>query len=89
MSNMKFKKKERVTRAEAAARLTEIAKAIRNSAKFELEHDQEKLELELDVPEEVMLEFEVEFEDGKTELEVEIKWASANATVESTGPAAD
>jgi amphi-Trp domain-containing protein len=89
MTNMKFKKKERVTRAEAAARLTEIAKAIRNSAKFELERDQEKLELELDVPEEILLEFEVEFEDGETELEVEIKWASANSPAESTGSAAE
>lgn len=73
MTSMKFKKQERVTRAEVAARLTEIAKAIKNSAKFELERDQEKVELELDIPEEILLEFEVEFEDGETELEVEIK----------------
>ena len=34
-------------------------------------------ELELDMPDEVTLEFEVEIEDGKTELEVEIKWPSS------------
>ena len=89
MTNMKFKKQERVTRAEAAARLTEIAQALRNSSKFELERGEEKLELELDIPEEILLEFEVEFEDGETELEVEIKWASANSTAESTGPGAE
>jgi amphi-Trp domain-containing protein len=74
MTNVKFKKQERLTRVEAATRLTEIAKALSHSATFELERDGETLEL--DVPEEVMLEFEVEIEDEETELEVEIKWAS-------------
>jgi amphi-Trp domain-containing protein len=76
MTNLKFKKQEHLTRVEAAARLTEIAKALRNSSKFELDHDGEKLEVELDVPEKVLLEFEVEMEGGETELEFEIKWAS-------------
>jgi amphi-Trp domain-containing protein len=79
MSNLKFKKQEHMTRVEAAARLTEIAKALRNSEKLELEHGGEQLELELDIPEEIMLEFEVEVEDDKTELEVEIKWASVTS----------
>lgn len=83
MTNIKFKKKEHVTRVEAAARLTAIAEALRNSAKFELERGGEKLEL--DVPEEVRLEFEVEIEDGETELEVEIKWASVTAPATSGG----
>lgn len=85
MTKMKFKKQERLTRAEAAARLTEIAKALRNSADFELERDGEKLEL--DVSENVTLEFEIEIEDGQTELEVEIKWASVTSQGTSTGPA--
>lgn len=89
MTNMKFKKQERVTRAEAAARLTEIAMALRNSEKFELERGEEKLEIEFDVPEDVKLEFEVEFKDGETELEVEIRWTSAISPTESTGPAAE
>jgi amphi-Trp domain-containing protein len=75
MTNIKFKKEEHLTRVEAAARLTEIAKALRNSSKFELDHNGEKLEVELDVPEQILLEFEVEIEDGETELEFEIKWA--------------
>ena len=83
MTKMKFKKQEHLSRVEAAARLTEIAKALRNSAKFELERDGE--ELELDVPDDVMLEFEVEIEDDETELEVEIKWASATSPATSTG----
>jgi amphi-Trp domain-containing protein len=79
MTNLKFKKEEHVTRVEAAARLTEIAKALRNSAKYELERGGEKLEIELDVPEGLLLEFEVEIENGKTELEIELKWTSASS----------
>jgi amphi-Trp domain-containing protein len=82
MTNVKFKKQERLTRIEAATRLTEIARALRHSAKFELERGGETLEL--DVPEEVMLEFEVEIEDDETELEVEIKWASITGPATST-----
>lgn len=86
MTNLKFKKEEHVTRVEAAARLTEIAKALRNNAKYELERGGEKLEIELDVPEGLLLEFEVEIEDGKTEIEIELKWTSASSQATSTGP---
>src|SRR5262252_6507565 len=85
MTNLKFKKEEHVTRVEAAARLTEIAKALRNSAKYELERGGEKLEIELDVPEGLLLEFEVEIENGKTELEIELKWTSASTSSASAG----
>jgi amphi-Trp domain-containing protein len=83
MTNLKFKKQEHLTRVEAAARLTEIAKALRNSTKFELDHGEEKLEVELDVPEKVLLEFEVEMENGETELEFEIKWTSDTSAATS------
>ena len=86
MTNLKFKKDEHVTRVEAAARLTEIAKALRNNAKYELERGGEKLEIELDVPEGLLLEFEVEIEDGKTEIEIELKWTSAPSQATSAGP---
>ena len=88
MTTMKFKRQERMTRTEAANRLTEIAKALRDGAKLKQENGGEKLEFELGIPEEVMLEFEVEFEDGETELELEIKWMSATSQAASTGPAA-
>lgn len=81
MTKMKFKKKEHLPRSEAAARLAEIAKALRNSAKFEVEHRGEQLEMELDVPEDVTLEFEIEMKDSETELEFEIKWASVTSPV--------
>ena len=63
MPEMKFKKTESLSREEAAARLTEIARALSHGAEFELERGGAKLEL--DVPDEVTLEFEVEIEDGK------------------------
>jgi amphi-Trp domain-containing protein len=85
MTNMKLKKLEHITRVEAAAQLTEIAKALRNSGKFELERGGEKLELELDVPENILFELEVEIKDGETELEVEIKWAPVTSPSTSTG----
>jgi len=85
MTNMKLKKQGHMTRVEAADRLTEIANALRNSEKFELEHGGEKLELEIDVPENVMLEFEIEIKDGETELEVEVKWAPVTSPSTSTG----
>ena len=87
MTTMKFKRQEHMTRTEAADRLTEIAEALRDGEKLKQENGGEKLEFELNVPDEVILEFEVEFEDGETELELEIKWMSANALEASTGPA--
>lgn len=83
MTKMKFEKHERLSRAEAADRLTEIAKALKNSGTFELDHGGETLEL--DVSEEVMLEFEVELKDGEAELEVELKWGPMTSSVPSTG----
>jgi amphi-Trp domain-containing protein len=74
MAEMKFKKKESLSRDEAAARLSEIAAALGSGEEFELERGGEKLKL--DVPDQVTLELEVEIEDGETELEVEIKWSS-------------
>ena len=83
MTNMKFKKQERLSRVEAADRLTEIAQALRNSGKFELERGGEEIKLD-HIPDDVMLEFEVELEDGETELEVEIKWTSVASPAAST-----
>lgn len=88
MTTMKFKRQEHMSRVEAAARLVEIAEALRDGTNLKQQNGGEKLELELNVPDEVMLEFEVEFEDGETELELEIKWMSATSLATSTGPAA-
>jgi amphi-Trp domain-containing protein len=77
MPKLKYEKKETLSRKEAAARLREIAQALGAGEEFELKRGGEKLEF--DVPNEVMFEFEIEVEDGKTELEVEIKWSSQAA----------
>ena len=75
MAEMKFERKELLSRKEAAARLLEVAEALGSSGDFELQGGGEKLQL--DVANEVTFELEIELEDGKTELEVEIKWSSA------------
>jgi amphi-Trp domain-containing protein len=87
MTKMKFKRQERVTRSEAADRLTQLAEALRNSAKFDLERGGEKIERELDISEDVLLEFEVEFKDGAADLEVEIKWPSMMSSAPRAGSA--
>lgn len=84
MAEVKFKKKESMSRADAAARLSEVADALA-SGQFELERDGEKLEL--DVPDEVTLELEVEVEDNETELEVEVKWSAPSHAEASSSPA--
>src|SRR5262245_45314515 len=78
MAEVKSKRKETMSRAEAAARLSEVANALGASGEFELERGGEKLKLE--VPDEVTLEFEVEIEDDETELEVEIKWSRPSSS---------
>jgi amphi-Trp domain-containing protein len=81
MAEMKFEKKEVLPRNEAAARILEVAEALASSGDFELRGSGEKLKL--DVADEVTFELEVELEDGKTELEMEIKWSSPEAQVEA------
>jgi amphi-Trp domain-containing protein len=58
-----------MSRDEAAARLWELAGALGQSR--ELERGREKLQLE--VPDQVMLELEVEIKDGGAELEAEVE----------------
>ena len=82
---MKFKKTETMSRAEAAARLSEVANALGSGSEFELERGGEKLKL--DVPDEVTLELEVEVKDDETEIEVEVKWSSQRSSTASSSPA--
>ena len=82
MPKLKFEQKENLSRAEAAARLSESADALGSEAEFELERGGEKLEF--NVPDQVRFELEVEIDGNETELEVEIKWSN-----ESDGLATD
>lgn len=82
MAEMKFERKELLSRKEAAARLLEVAEALGSSGDFELQGGGEKLQL--DVANEVTFELEIELEDGKTELEIEIKWSSSTPQVAPT-----
>lgn len=78
MANLKFEKKESLSREDAAALLSEIAKALASDGEFKLERSGE--ELKLDVADEVRVEFEVEIDDEETELELELKWFSGKAS---------
>jgi amphi-Trp domain-containing protein len=84
MAKVKFKKTETMSRAEAAARLSEVANALGSGSEFELERGGEKLKL--DVPDEVTLELEVEVKDDETEIEVEVKWSSQRSSTASSSP---
>ena len=81
MVDLKFEKKESLSRQEAAALLAKIAEALASEGQFKMEREGEKLEL--DMAEEVRVEFEVEIEDDEIELELEIKW---DAKTKSSAP---
>ncbi len=78
MANLKFEKKERLSREDAAALLSDIAKSLASDGEFKLERSGE--ELKLDVADEVRVEFEVEIDGEETELELELKWFSGKAS---------
>ncbi len=84
MPEFKFEKKEALTRKEAAAWLSAIAKALGSDGSFELEREGEKLSLS--VADEVRVELEVEIEDDETELEIELKWRTTPTPAEPPKP---
>jgi amphi-Trp domain-containing protein len=75
MTELKFERKETLTREEAVRRLRTIADALDGDgrrAELELGHET----ITLPVGDEMQVEIEVELDDDELELEIELKWAT-------------
>jgi amphi-Trp domain-containing protein len=86
MSDLELKRKESLTKAEVAKRLSAFAKALAGGGDVELEMGDTSMSLR--VPDDVRAEFEVEVDGDEIEVEIELKWSTATADSErppSTG----
>jgi amphi-Trp domain-containing protein len=86
MSDLELKRKESLTKAEVAKRLSTFAKALASGHDVELEMGDTSMSLR--VPDDVRAEFEVEVDGDEIEVEIELKWSTATADSErppSTG----
>lgn len=84
MEDLKFEQKRTLSRAEAAALVNALAKALEGGEKVELELGPGVLTMQ--VPDTVRSEVEVEVEDGEVELEIELSWATASARAAASRP---
>jgi amphi-Trp domain-containing protein len=72
MELLEIKRKERVPREQAAARLRRLADQLERHNDVEFERD--GVGFKLHVPDEVELEVELEVGDDGCELEIELSW---------------
>jgi amphi-Trp domain-containing protein len=72
MDLLEITEKEKVGRAEAAARLRALATAL--ARKDDVEYERGDLRFKVNVPDEVDFKIEIEVQDEEWELEVELKW---------------
>lgn len=72
MSEVEVTRKELLTRAEAAERLSALAAALAGDDKVELAFGATTFSMR--IPENVHCEIEVEVDDDEVELEVELTW---------------
>jgi amphi-Trp domain-containing protein len=72
MELLEVKRKERVSREEAARRLHALADSLARHNDVEFERG--GMQFTLHVPDEVALKIELEVEDTGTELEIELTW---------------
>ena len=73
MSDLELKRKESLTKAEVAKRLSAFAKALAGGDDVELEMGGTSMSLR--VPDDVRVEFEVEVDGDEIEIEIELKWS--------------
>jgi amphi-Trp domain-containing protein len=91
VADIELKRKESLTRKEAAERLSALATALAEGGKVELNLGASTVSL--DVPDHVRTEFEVEIDGDEVELEFELKWSIGDAaaapasSAEATGHA--
>jgi amphi-Trp domain-containing protein len=72
MEPIKIESKQTLGRKDAAAWLSALADQL--AAGDQVELDRDGVQLKFGVPDELDLEVELEFEEGKTELEIELHW---------------
>ena len=77
MSDLELKRKESLTKAEVAKRLSAFAKALAGGDDVELEIGGTSMSLR--VPDDVRVEFEVEVDGDEIEIEIELKWSTSSA----------
>ena len=77
MSDLELKRKESLTKAEVAKRLSAFAKALAGGDDVELEMGGTSISLR--VPDDVRVEFEVEVDGDEIEIEIELKWSTSSA----------
>jgi amphi-Trp domain-containing protein len=77
MSDLEFKRKESLTKAEVAKRLSTFAEALASGHDVELEMGDTSMSLR--VADDVRVEFEVEVDGGEIEVEIELKWSTISA----------
>jgi len=76
MSDLELKRKESLTKAEVAKRLSAFAKALGGGDDVELEMGDTSMSLR--VPDDVRVEFEVEVDGDEIEIEIELKWSTSS-----------
>ncbi|MEZ0091765.1 amphi-Trp domain-containing protein [Streptacidiphilus sp. EB129] len=86
MKDIKFEQKDSLTRLEAADQLSALAAALRHGGNAELDFGPGRLSLR--IPDELHTELEVEVGDGQIELEIELKWPTAQPGSTPTDSAA-
>ena len=77
MSDLELKRKESLTKAEVAKRLSAFAKALAGGDDVELEMGNTSMSVR--VPDDVRVEFEVEVDGDEIEIEIELKWSTSSA----------
>ena len=77
MSDLELKRKESLTKAEVAKRLSAFAEALARGHDVELEMGDTSMSLR--VPDDVRVEFEVEVDGDEIEVEIELKWSTSSA----------
>ena len=75
MSDLELERKESMTRAEAAKRLSAFAEALASGDKVEL--DLGGTSVSIHVADDVRTEFEVEIDGDEIEVEIELKWSTS------------
>ncbi|MFF3411009.1 amphi-Trp domain-containing protein [Streptomyces sp. NPDC002742] len=75
MKDLEFEHKRSLSRLEAADQLAALSAALRHGGRAELQLGPGKLSVH--IPDELQSEVEVEMGDEQIELEIELKWSTA------------